>query len=182
MSVITGKGDKGKTRILSGVELSKADIRIKAIGSLDELSSYIGLIRSFEAMPKPQKNFLLELQNDLFKISAMLACPTKKMYDKIPKITDTDIEKLEVQIDRYEKILPPQKFFLLPGGSQETSFIHIARAVCRRAETYAVELFEKEEVENNIIKYLNRLSDYLFILARYIAQVQGIEEVKAVFR
>ncbi len=182
MSVKTGKGDSGKTRILSGVELSKADIRIKAIGSLDELSSYIGLIRSFDAIPKPQKNFLLELQNDLFKISAMLACPTKKMYDKIPKITDTDIEKLEVQIDRYEKILPPQKFFLLPGGSQETSFIHIARAICRRAETYVVELFEKEEVENNIIKYLNRLSDYLFILARYIAQLQGIEEVKAVFR
>ncbi len=182
MSVYTTKGDSGTTRILSGIELSKADVRIKAIGSIDELSSYLGLLRSFEIIPGQVKNFLLEIQNDLFKISAMLACPTKKHYDRIPKITQIDIEKIEIQIDRYEKILPPQKFFILPGGSQETSFIHISRSICRRAETYVVELNDKEEVDPLILKYLNRLSDYLFILARYIAKLQGIEEPRANIR
>ncbi len=178
MSVYTTKGDSGTTRILSGIELSKADVRIKGIGSIDELSSYIGLIRSFDVIPRPIKNFLLEIQNDLFKVSAMLSCPTKKLYDRIPKLSNTDIEKIEIQIDRYEKLLPRQKFFILPGGTMETSFLHIARAVCRRAETHIVELNDKEEVEDLILKYLNRLSDYLFILARYIAQLQGIKEAR----
>ncbi len=176
MSVYTTKGDSGTTRILSGIELSKADVRIKAIGSIDELSSYIGLLRSFDPVPSPIKNFLLEIQNDLFKISAMLACPSKKLYERIPKITGTDIEKLEIQIDRYEKLLPRQRYFILPGGTMETSFFHVARAVCRRAETNIVELNDQEELEALILKYLNRLSDYLFILARYIAHEQGIEE------
>ena len=179
MSVFTKKGDTGKTRILNGIELSKAHIRIKSIANIDELNSYIGLIRSFEIIPKPIKNFLLEVQNDLFKISAMLACTTQKLYERIPKITSIDVEKLEIQIDRYEKLLPKQHFFIIPGGSQEISFIHISRSVCRRAETYVVELNDKEKIEPIIIKYINRLSDYLFVLARYTAKLQNIKEQRA---
>ena len=182
MSVYTTKGDSGTTRILSGIELSKADVRIKTIGSLDELSSYIGLVRSFEIISEPIKNFLLEVQNDLFKISAMLSCSEKKLYDRIPKIVETDIEKIEILIDKYEKLIPVQRFFILPGGSMETSFIHIARAVSRRAETYAVELNEKQEIDHLILKYLNRLSDYLYIIARYVAHQHGIVEQKANLR
>ncbi len=179
MSVYTKKGDKGKTHLFGGIKLSKSDTRIKTLGSIDELNSYIGLIRSYQVIPKPIVNFLLQIQNDLFKISAMLACTKGQLSDRLPNITEDDIEKIEIQIDKYEKLLPEQKYFILPGGTIETSFIHIARSVCRRAETYTVELSERGKIESLIIKYLNRLSDYFFILARYIAHLQELKETRA---
>ncbi len=175
MSVYTTKGDNGTTRLLSGEKVSKASIRIRAIGSIDELSSYLGLLRSLN-ISQTCKNFLLQVQTDLVKIAGLLADPKENYNDRLPKISEIDIEKIENLIDKYESIVGPQKFFILPGGTQEIAFAHIARAVCRRAESNVVELSLHSYVNPLIIKYLNRLSDYLYILARYIAYKQSYKE------
>ncbi len=175
MSVYTTKGDKGQTKLLSGEIVSKSSIRIRAIGTIDELSAYLGLLRSLD-ISQNCKNFLLQIQTDLVKIAGLLADPKEKYSDHLPQITELDIEKLENQIDRYEAILGKQKFFILPGGTPEIAYAHIARTVCRRAESNVVELSQHSSVNPIILKYLNRLSDYLYVLARYIARQQGYNE------
>jgi cob(I)alamin adenosyltransferase len=175
MSVYTKKGDQGQTRLLSGEKVSKASIRIRAIGSIDELSAYLGMLRSLQ-INQNCKNFLIQIQADLVKIAGILADPKGKFAASLPSITSDDVEKLENQIDKYEALLGKQKFFVLPGGTQEIAFAHIARTVCRRAESDLVHLSQQSDVPLLILKYINRLSDYLYMLARFIAHEQNYKE------
>lgn len=176
MKIYTKKGDKGETFLLGGAKVSKANIRIESYGTVDELNSWLGLIRDQDIDIKTRK-FLLHIQDRLFVIGAHLAAVPNRLKIKIPDITDENVIALEREIDKMNEILPAMKYFILPGGHPVVSYCHIARCVCRRAERKVVLLASQEQVENIIIKYLNRLSDYLFVLARkfsYDFQAQEI--------
>jgi cob(I)alamin adenosyltransferase len=178
LKIYTKTGDKGTTSLIGGTKVPKSHLRIEAYGTVDELNSYIGLCKDLLA-DKQSKTILQEIQDRLFTIGSSLACdPEKKPKMKIPDLKEEDIVLLEKEIDRMNEILPSMKNFILPGGHPSVSHLHIARCICRRAERCSVRLeIEKEEVESIIIKYLNRLSDYLFVLARYIAQHLKAEEI-----
>ncbi len=172
MKIYTKTGDKGETSLFGGTRVKKFNLRIDAYGTVDELNSYIGLIRD-QKIDKESVNALIEIQNNLFTLGAMLATPPAKEKLKsgkdrlrIPKIEGTEIHFLEAEIDRMNKSLQPMTSFILPGGNTLVSFCHIARCVCRRAERITVELNENETINSNLLIYLNRLSDYLFVLAR----------------
>ena len=177
MKIYTKTGDKGTTSLIGGTKVPKSHLRIEAYGTVDELNSHIGLCRDIITM-EDSKKVLLEIQDRLFTIGSSLACdPIKEPAMRIPDLKEPDITLLEKEIDGMNASLPPMKFFVLPGGHPSVSQIHIARCVCRRAERCCVRLeLESLEVEPVIIKYLNRLSDYLFILSRYAAhQLQAAE-------
>ena len=176
MKIYTKTGDKGETSLLGGTRVPKYHLRIEAYGTIDELNSNIGLIRDQE-ISKQDKEFLLEIQNELFVIGSHLAKDPKKEKVKIPPITENAIEKLEQKMDEMNESIPDLKFFILPGGHQTISYCHIARCVCRRAERITVHLAEDSEVELIIIKYINRLSDFLFVLGRKFSQDLGVEEI-----
>lgn len=173
--IYTKTGDKGETALFGGKRLPKSHLRIDAYGTVDELNSHIGLVRdcvSNEAL----KDLLKEIQDRLFTIGANLASdPEKEM--KTPDITAADIELLEKAMDEMDETLPALKNFILPGGHPTISFCHIARCVCRRAERLVVALSLSDKVEPILIQYLNRLSDYLFVLGRKIGQDIGAPEV-----
>ena len=184
MKVYTKTGDKGTTALFGGTRVPKHHIRIESYGTVDELNSYIGLIRDQE-MNQLYKNVLIEIQDRLFTVGAILATDPEKAILKngkerlnIPKISIGDIELLENEIDRMEESLPPMTHFVLPGGHTTVSYCHIARCVCRRAERLSVSLNETEAVDESVLKYLNRLSDYLFVLARKLTFDLQAEEVK----
>lgn len=183
MKVYTKTGDKGETSLYGGVKVSKADLKIEAYGTVDELNSYIGIIRSYN-ITSNCINQLIDIQKDLFHIGAELATPVEKMYlangkCRLPKlISDLDIEKLEKWIDDMESTLPELMHFILPGGNLAASHAHVSRTICRRAERLVVALKAVEEIREEAIRYLNRLSDYLFTLARYIAHEENYEEIK----
>lgn len=184
MKVYTKTGDKGTTALFGGTRVPKHHIRIESYGTVDELNSYIGLIRDQDINPL-YKKVLEEIQDRLFTVGAILATDPEKAILKngkerlnIPKISETDIEFLENEIDGMEDKLPPMTHFVLPGGHTTVSFCHIARCVCRRAERLAVHLSETEPVNEGVLKYLNRLSDYLFVLARKLTFDLQAEEVK----
>lgn len=165
MKIYTKKGDKGETSLIGGVRVSKTDTRIEAYGTVDELNSVIGVIRD-TAKDKSAEENLLEIQNTLFIIGSELAsAPGSKM--NLPEIKNSDIEILEKQMDKMNEELPDLRNFILPGGDLAASHCHVARCVCRRAERRTVALASMAEVDEKIISYLNRLSDYLFTLARY---------------
>ena len=170
MKIYTKTGDKGTTSLIGGTKVSKAHLRIEAYGTVDELNSYIGLCKDLLS-DNNSSAVLQEAQDRLFTIGAALACdPEKETKLKIPDLKEEDITLLEQEIDRMNEQLPPMKSFILPGGHPTISHIHIGRCICRRAERCCVRLEgEQNEVEPIIIKYLNRLSDYLFVLARYTA-------------
>lgn len=185
--IYTKTGDKGETSLFGGARVPKSHIRVEAYGTVDELNSYIGLITDLIATPQ-YKTVLKEVQDRLFTIGSILATePSKQM--KTPDLKNEDIELLENEIDTMDAALPPLKNFILPGGHSTVSFCNIARTVCRRAERLVINLvlLEKEEGQpinpNNelgqalSIQYLNRLSDYLFILGRKIAKDLGAEEI-----
>ncbi|MEZ5056807.1 MAG: cob(I)yrinic acid a,c-diamide adenosyltransferase [Saprospiraceae bacterium] len=173
--IYTKTGDKGETSLFGGKRLPKYHVRIESYGTVDELNSHIGLVRD-SIQDKSTRVLLKEIQDRLFTIGSNLASdPAKNM--KIPDLTNADIEMLEKQMDLMEKDLPVLKNFILPGGHPTVSFCHIARCVCRRAERMVVALSEEEQVEPIIMTYLNRLSDYLFMLSRKIALDLGVEEV-----
>ena len=173
--IYTKTGDRGETSLFGGKRLAKSHIRIDAYGTVDELNAYIGLLRD-TVNEKNQKNILKEIQDRLFTIGANLASdPSKTM--KTPDLQLSDIEVLEQQMDLMDKTLPSLKNFILPGGHTVVSFCHIARCVCRRAERLVVALNGMEEVAPILIQYLNRLSDYLFVLSRQIAKDLEVEEV-----
>lgn len=175
--IYTKTGDKGTTSLIGGTKVPKSHLRIEAYGTVDELNSYIGLVRDL-LTDEPGRITLQEIQDRLFTIGAALACdPVKETKMRIPDLKDTDISLLEQEIDRMEEALPAMKSFLLPGGHATISQLHIVRCVCRRAERCCVRLeLEGEEVEPGILQYLNRLSDYLFVLARYTGlQLQAPE-------
>ncbi|WP_291788619.1 cob(I)yrinic acid a,c-diamide adenosyltransferase [Cecembia sp.] len=176
MKIYTKTGDTGKTSLLGGRRVSKSDLRIDAYGTVDELNSYIGLLRD-QAVNTKRGDLLKEVQDRLFTIGATLATEPGKANVKKPDLHDEDLELLEKEIDNMEALLPQLRHFILPGGHQVVSFCHIARTVCRRTERCVIDLMEVEHVDEIIVKYLNRLSDYLFVLGRLIAQELEVEEV-----
>lgn len=176
MKIYTKTGDKGTTALLGGARVSKAHQRLEAYGTIDELNSYIGLLRDQEVNAS-RRNLLKTIQDRLFVVGSNLATVPGKELQKVPVLVNEDVEELEKAIDQMDQELPPLKYFILPGGHQAVSFCHIARTVCRRAERNTVLLAENEEVAEMIIIYLNRLSDYLFVLARKMGQELGVEEV-----
>ena len=166
--IYTKTGDKGTTSLIGGTKVSKSHHRIEAYGTVDDLNSYIGLCRDLLSDERSRKA-LLEIQDRLFTIGSSLACdPIKEPKMRIPDFKETDINFLESEIDYMNELIPAMKSFVLPGGHVIVSQLHIARCVCRRAERSCVRLeVESLEVAPVLLKYLNRLSDYLFILCRY---------------
>jgi cob(I)alamin adenosyltransferase len=170
LRIYTKTGDKGETSLIGGTRLPKHHIRIEAYGNVDELNSWIGLLRDHD-LCEHDTSLLIEIQDRLFTIGSLLATdPEKKTRMQLPQITEGDISLLENEIDVMETTLPPMKSFILPGGHKAVSTCHVARCVCRRAERSVLRLAENEQVDALIYKYLNRLSDYLFVLSRKIAQ------------
>ena len=176
MKVYTKTGDSGTTALLGGTRVSKAHIRIEAYGTVDELNACMGLLRD-QPINEVRKDFIKEIQNRLFTLGAALATEPGKEKVK-PNLFPGDIEALETAMDEMDATLPALKNFVLPGGHQSVSFAHLARCVCRRAERIAIALHETEPLDKPAIKYLNRLSDYLFVLGRKMAQELNAEEVK----
>ncbi len=175
MKVYTKTGDKGQTSLLSGERVPKHHIRIEAYGTVDELNSFIGLLCSYNIGNEP-KALLNKVQNLLFDIGASLAIEKQKdKFDGMKKVTTDDIRALELAIDKMNEDLPDLKSFILPGGSKSVSVCHVCRTVCRRAERLSTYLASQAEVDELSIKYLNRLSDYFFVLARKIAFDKDID-------
>ena len=178
MKIYTKTGDKGTTSLIGGTKVSKAHLRIEAYGTIDELNSYTGLCKDL-ITDKESTVVLQEIQDRLFTIGSALACdPQKETKMKIPDLEEDDINLLEKEIDKMNETLPPMKSFIVPGGHPTISHLHIARCICRRSERCCVRLeAENNEVAPIIIKYLNRLSDYLFVLARYTAHLLKVEDM-----
>ncbi len=176
MKVYTKTGDKGETSLFGGKRVKKFHARINAYGTTDELLSHIGLIRD-QDIHQRHKVALIEIQDRLFTIGAELAADPEKPKLKKPDLLESDISYLEGEIDAMEADLEPMKHFILPGGHPTVSFCHVARCVCRRAERLVIELAENEKIEPLIIQYLNRLSDYLFVLSRKLAKDLNAEEI-----
>jgi cob(I)alamin adenosyltransferase len=184
MKIYTKKGDSGTTQLIGGTRVAKHHVRIEAYGTVDELNSFIGLIRD-QSISDHHKKILIEIQDRLFTIGASLASDPEKSKTrgeqsrtmKIPDLNEADVSLLEKEIDAMDAQLPEMKSFVLPGGNTVVSFCHIARCVCRRAERLATHLSEKDFVDALVLKYLNRLSDYLFVLSRMLAKETGAEEV-----
>ena len=177
MKIYTKTGDKGFTSLIGGVKVPKSNMRIHAYGTVDELNSYIGLVRDLSS-EEHDREVLYRIQNLLFTIGSHLAAHPEKSKMKLPEILETDVEQLEKEIDEMNEVLPALTNFVLPGGHPHASHCHVARCICRRAERLTVELSETEMVEPIIIKYINRLSDYLFTLARKISLDNKAEEIK----
>ncbi|MDT0552324.1 cob(I)yrinic acid a,c-diamide adenosyltransferase [Urechidicola vernalis] len=182
MKIYTKTGDKGSTGLYGGTRVSKYDLRIEAYGTIDELNAHLGLLKA-QIIDELVLLELLKIQNDLFTLGAMLATPKEKEILKsgkerlnIPKITLDDVLLLEASMDQMNESIPEMKYFVLPGGSVLVSNCHIARCVCRRAERISVALSEREEIDPIVLTYQNRLSDYLFVLARKLTYENNIEE------
>ena len=178
MKIYTKTGDLGKTSLIGGTKVPKNHIRIETYGTVDELNSYIWFIID-NVTDKHKKTVLKEVQDRLFTVGSSLACdPDKEPRMKIPDLKEKDIVALEKEIDAMSDSIPAMKHFILPGGHVSVSTIHVARCVCRRCERLCVNMQEEELfVEPLVIKYINRLSDYLFVLARYTSHQLGVEEI-----
>lgn len=176
--IYTKTGDNGTTSLIGGTKVSKSHLRIEAYGTVDELNSYAGLCKDL-VTDSAGKRALEEIQDRLFTIAASLACdPIKEPRLRLPDLKEEDVTFLEQQIDKMNESIEPLKSFIVPGGHPTISHIHIARCICRRAERCCVRLeVESLEVEGVILKYLNRLSDYLFTLARYTAHLLQIKDI-----
>jgi len=176
MKVYTKTGDKGDTSLFGGGRVRKYDLRIESYGTADELNSWIGLIRD-QDIAENHKELLTDIQDRIFTLGSQLAADPNKPKLKMPHIEEADILKLENAMDEYNITLPEMTKFTLPGGHTTVSYSHIARCVCRRCERLVVELSDREEIPEEIAKYLNRLSDYLFVLGRKLTQELGAKEV-----
>ena len=175
--IYTKTGDKGETSLIGGVRVPKYHLRIESYGTIDELNSYIGLI--IDALQnKEAAKTLYEIQDRLFTIGALLATTPEKTKMKVPDVHETDITLLENEMDAMDVQLPELKSFILPGGTIVASYCHVARCVCRRAERLASALNELEAFQPETLMYLNRLSDYLFVLARKLSYDLQAEEIK----
>lgn len=181
MKIYTKTGDKGQTSLYGGTRVSKASARVESYGNIDELNSFIGFAKS-EIQQEKVLNQLKKIQFDLFTVGSESATPVDKLTLANGKsrlslmISETEIEELENWMDEMETQLEPLQYFILPGGGKSATSLHICRTVCRRAERSLIFLNETEEVRPELIKYLNRLSDYLFVLARYISKISGEKE------
>jgi cob(I)alamin adenosyltransferase len=176
--IYTKTGDAGKTSLIGGTKVAKSHIRIDSYGTIDELNSYVGLVSDY-LTDVHTKKILKEIQDRLFTIGSSLACdPEKEPLMKLPDLKETDVLLLENEIDKMNEVLPAMKNFILPGGHLAISTAHVARCVCRRAERICVAMQEAEMfIDALVIKYINRLSDYLFVLARYIGHLFNVEEI-----
>lgn len=176
MKIYTKTGDQGTTSLFGGKRVSKADLRIDAYGTVDELNSWIGLVAD-QSVNEKRKTFLISIQDRLFTMGSILATEPGNTKVKIPLLSQEDVIALEREIDAMDSQLPPMRSFILPGGHQSVSFCHIARTVCRRAERLVISLHNQEPLDMLVIQYLNRLSDYLFVLARKMASELKIEDI-----
>jgi cob(I)alamin adenosyltransferase len=179
MKIYTKTGDKGTTSLFGGKRVAKHNIRIDSYGTVDELNANLGLVRD-QDLDEKSKEGLIIIQEKLFTVGAILASDPSKASNlkKIPQLKQEDIKFLEQEIDRMNEDLPPMTHFVLPGGHSAVSHCHVARTVCRRAERICTALFNLEAFDENVLQYLNRLSDYLFVLARCIAKQKNAKEVK----
>lgn len=177
MKIYTKTGDQGLTSLIGGTRVKKSHLRIETYGTVDELNSYIGLVCD-QPVNTARRAFLKEIQDRLFTVGASLASDPHKSNQKIPDLHEQDISLLENEMDAMHELIPPLKAFILPGGHQSVSFCHVARCVCRRAERLVIALAEEAFVADLVIKYLNRLSDYLFVLARIMAFELGVAETE----
>jgi cob(I)alamin adenosyltransferase len=175
MKIYTRTGDEGSTALFGGSRVSKADLRIDAYGTIDELNAFIAVVRDQEVNRK-REHFLVNVQEHLFTIGSMLATLPGNTAVKIPRLEEGDAESLEEAIDQMEAHLQPLRNFVLPGGHVSVSHCHVARTVCRRAERRIVDLSQTAVVDPLVVKYINRLSDYLFVLARTMAAELEIVE------
>jgi cob(I)alamin adenosyltransferase len=176
MKIYTKTGDKGTTSLIGGKRVSKYHPRIEAYGTVDELMAFIALLRD-QDIPSHSKDTLLEILDRLMSCASILAADCSDCNVKIPQVPYSDIELLEKEIDAMETSLEPQTSFVLPGGHQAVSFCHAARTICRRAERLTILLAEDTPVPENVIKYLNRLSDYLFVLSRFLGKYHKIQQI-----
>jgi cob(I)alamin adenosyltransferase len=176
MKIYTKTGDKGTTALFGGKRVLKNDLRVEAYGNVDELNSWIGLLREAPENVLRQ-NLLIEIQNNLFIVGSMLATEPGNDKVKIPTLQTQAIEILEKAIDEMDAVLPPMRFFVLPGGNQLVSFCHIARTVCRRAERSILSLHQAEPVTEVVLQYVNRLSDFLFMLSRKLTAELQVQEI-----
>lgn len=174
--IYTKTGDKGQTSLIGGVRVPKYHLRIESYGTVDELNSYIGLVKE-SITDEHVRGTLYEIQDRLFTVGSVLASDPEKSKMKIPDLHDEDVTLLEQEMDLMDANLPELKNFVLPGGNIPASYCHVARCVCRRAERLAVHLQTESEVPQIIITYLNRLSDYLFMLSRKISHDAGAPEI-----
>ena len=175
--IYTKTGDKGQTSLIGGTRVPKFHPRIEAYGTVDELNSYIGLIRDQQIAPH-FKDVLLEIQDRLFTAESLIAQdPEAKIQVSLPQLADADVTLLEREIDAMNEVLPELRNFILPGGHPVVSYCHIARCVCRRAERLAIRLAQSQTVPEMVIVYLNRLSDFLFVLARRLGKDLGAQEI-----
>ena len=176
MKIYTRKGDKGNTSLLGGSRVPKYHLRIEAYGTVDELNSYLGLLADKKecSLYIPQ---IRKVQNELFDIGSHLANDPENSHFKLPTFNDGGIARMETEIDQMNQNLPELKNFILPGGMEANSVAHICRTICRRAERRVVELNEHAELDPNILIYLNRLSDWLFVFARFLSHNTGTEEI-----
>lgn len=177
MKIYTKTGDKGSTSLLGGTRVSKNHIRINAYGTVDELNAFIGLLCDQE-VNRQRSGELKHIQERLFTVGSSLAAEKEIQMSFKPDIRDSDIAFLEKSMDEMNTRLPELRNFILPGGHPAVSLCHVARTVCRRAERAVIELSEKEGCDEQIIIYLNRLSDYFFVLARMMSHELGVDEVK----
>ena len=180
MKIYTKTGDTGTTGLIGGKRVSKGHLRLQAYGSVDELNSWVGLLCDLEVAGS-QRETLISVQHNLFVIGALLASEApegKKVRIKLPQLNEEATKLLEVEIDRMNEDLPAMTHFILPGGHPSVSYCHIARTVCRRAERHIIELHEVHPLEPELLAYINRLSDYLFVLARTFSRVLGKDEIK----
>lgn len=176
MKIYTKTGDSGTTSLIGGTRVPKFHIRIEAYGTVDELISFVGLLRD-QQIARSHKDLLVKIQDRLMGCAAILATECENCDVKIPEIKETDIEVLEKAIDAMEKSLQPLTSFILPGGHPAVSLCHVARTICRRAERKTLYLSQEHAVDSMVIKYLNRLSDFFFVLARKISAEMHAEEI-----
>jgi cob(I)alamin adenosyltransferase len=176
MKIYTKTGDKGLTSLIGGTRVPKSSLRIECYGTVDELNAHVGLVRD-QDVNAPRRPLLKEIQDRLFTIGSALAADPEKSRMKLPDLHLADVTLLEDEMDRLNADLPELRAFILPGGHPAVSHAHVARCVCRRAERLVIHLGEESFVAELVAVYLNRLSDYLFVLSRAMAQDLGVEEV-----
>lgn len=176
MKIYTKKGDQGTTGILGGVRLPKHHLRIESYGTVDELNSFVGALRD-QVNEDDLKSQLISIQEELFTMGSHLASDPEKNKMKLPDLREEDVTRLEQEMDKMDEKLPEMRSFVLPGGHPAVSAAHVCRCVCRRAERNCVALSEVEFVDEKILRYLNRLSDYFFMLSRQLTQNYGVMEI-----
>lgn len=177
MKIYTKTGDSGETSLFAGGRVRKSDLRVEAFGTIDELNSLLGLVRTYP-LPEQAEQWLEKVQNDLFTVGADLATPSGENPAWLVRLNAAPISDLERSIDTMDADLEPLKAFILPGGTTAAATIHVARTVCRRAERAVVALSDTEPINPLVLMYLNRLSDFLFTLARWVNRKAGEPETR----